>query len=505
MLESEELLFWERHPALSAGISALTGLFCFFEHAWWAALLWAAYSLWVSKARGVLQAGISLLFFAYAALLFSHLPLENLKGSGVFSIHSVHKYESAFQTKWIYRGSLRAFEAWSGRVPCSATYQGESPPQANGDYLLTGSLEKKDTFHYAFNAIQWTPIEGTWSLAQLRFQAKEKIRTLLHQRLSSSSASFLTALFTGDLDDSTLRFAFSRLGLQHILAISGFHFAILISFATFALSFFLPLRIRLYTLLGIATLYFLFVGNSPSVFRSYLACILYLIGLLLQRKSSGLNLLGGSLLLEILLDPLAVRTIGFQLSFLACFGILFLYPSIAKWLELFFPKRTLNDASKLPFLSQGAYIVSSFFANALGLNLAVNLTLLPLLLFHFGKFPLLSLFYNLFTPPIAALCLFLLLLSLGAHAIFPLASLPLFALLDAISLELLELLYTPPIALDFSIYLFCPSWAVVLWIALLLGVGLSLKTAPPHQLQPHWTQKVRRAVAKFLRPQRATR
>ena len=476
---SESALFWERCPALSLGISALIGVFCFLENSWWVALLWISYLFLLSLRQGLFHIAALLLFAIYPALLFYHPPPCEKEGNALFSIHSMHKNEAAFQTSWIYRGDLRAFENWSGVVPCTISYRGNSPPSADSDYLVRGRLKEQGAFNYTLGAEEWKRVEGSYSLAKLRFNAKEKVRNILKTHMTEQSASFLTALFTGDLDDRELRFAFSRIGLQHILAISGFHFAILASFAAFLLQLFLPRKICLYLLLGIAALYFLFIGNSPAVFRSYLACSIYFIGQLLQRKSSGINLLGGSLLLEIFFNPLSVRTIGFHLSFLACFGILLLHAPIRDLLKGYFKERSLLEASKLSSLEQGTYLFSSFFSRALYLNLAVNLALIPLLLFHFGRFPLLSLFYNLFAPSVAACCLFLLLLSLLAYAVFPLASLPLFALLDFITQEFLELLCNPPPPLDLSFFSSFPSWAVIFWIGLLLLVGIERTSAKP--------------------------
>ncbi len=231
-------------------------------------------------------------------------------------------------------------------------------------------------------------------------------------------------MFTGEIEDRSLRFEFGRVGLQHLLAISGFHFAILSAFAAFFARMAFPPCLRNWALLGLLASYFLFVGDSPPVQRSFLAASLALIGQMSGRRSSGLNILGACLLIELIFDPLAMRNLGFQLSFLSCFGILLFYTPIRKTLEPYFPKRPFEATAALPLSAQLAYLASGFFFRAFCLTLAVNAALAPLLLIHFHRFPWLSLVYNLIVPELAALCLFLLLGALALYAYQPLFGIP---------------------------------------------------------------------------------
>ncbi|HSX26087.1 MAG TPA: ComEC/Rec2 family competence protein [Chlamydiales bacterium] len=443
---NEHLNFWKENPALKLALSLLIGTssYLFWETPWnWIfPLLWALYLLW-------LRSWIPLLLIFGGALyswaLYSTHPASG-KQIAYFSISSLQPHQSPFHRGFVYRGSLYTA---NNQIPCAVYFQGHSPPAANCDYLLSGQLTQREGFSYTFKAKDWVPIPKTWSLAEFRFRTKETFRTFLEQKLTRPrTATFLSSLITGDVEDRSLRYEFGRLGLQHILAISGFHFGILIAFSSFFLSFFLSSRWKIIFLLVAVNSYFLFVGSLPAVQRSWLTAQLYLISKLIGRQTTGLNLLGVALLIEVILNPLVSSHIGFQLSFLSCGGILLFHPHFERWLRKFLPKR---KSYTLTLLSQHGYLLSSFLRNSLSIALSVNIALLPLLLYHFHQFPLLSLFYNLFFPFFVGGALFLLLLSLILYILFSPIAEPFFYLTDFWTAQLLDLAAYPPLALDYSI------------------------------------------------------
>jgi competence protein ComEC len=472
-MKETQAAFWQEYPALGLGISALLGALAFFEQAVLIAALWMGYRLYLSKWRGLVHGTLVTGVALYSLFLFSDLPPAGA-GRAYFSVHSVQPYSSPFQKGWLYKGTLRSFETttqkWALSLPCCATFRGpaEERPKADGDYILVGQLQKHHAFDFAFKAKTWQKAEGTWSLAEMRYLAKEKIRSIVHRYCPDLHTSdFLTALFTGDIENRMLRFEFGRLGLQYLLVISGFHFAILASFIVYVMKWMLPPRWKNIALLAGISAYFLFVGNSPPVERSFLAAAIFLVGQLIGRRASGLNILGVCLLFEIIMDPLIVRNIGFQLTFLSCFGIFLLSPLIRRRLQNFFPLRTLPEIQAMHLPSQGVYIISTFLSRALSLTLAVNLALWPLLLVHFHRFPFLSLLYNLFAPGLTALSLFALLTALSVYALFPLFSIPLFHITDTAARSLLALIANPPAVLDYGLSARCPGWTLAPYIIFL--------------------------------------
>lgn len=463
-------LFWERQPALLFGLSLVVGtssyLFWSAPFNWIWPFVWICYLAWLRlwPASVLLFGGI-----LYSFLLYGTIP--DGETTGYFSIASMQPHYSPFQKGVVYKGMLTLEQQ---RIPCSI-YSLKSPyKKADCDYLVRGKLVQRAPYDFMFKAKEWIPVEKTWSFAHLRYQLKEKFRLFLASKLET--APFLGALITGDVEERTLRYQFNKLGLQHILAISGFHFAILIAFCSYFLSLILPYRATLIALLIAIHLYFLFVGSMPAVQRSWLTATLYLVAKLIGRHSTGLNLLGVALLVEVLINPLICAHLGFQLSFLSCAGILLFLPLIEPLVTQILPQR---DVEELSLPSQHGYLITSFLRQSICIGLAVNLALLPLLLYHFHQFPLLSLLYNLFFPPLISISLFGLLVSLLTHVLFPPLAVPLFALTDRLTKQLLELAEYPPIALDYSIKLsHLPPWLIPLYFFFLFSLAIRRKQSP---------------------------
>ncbi|MBS0625783.1 MAG: ComEC/Rec2 family competence protein [Verrucomicrobia bacterium] len=441
-------LFWRGNPALLLGVSLLLGTSSYlYLHSPLFPLLWLAYLFFVGPLHLFRGACFILFGIAYALFLYSGAPDGGRNIEGVFSISSLQPHQSPFQKGYLYKGTLRLPEA----IPCTMSWSQDGRPSAQCDYWIRGRLEQRGPFQYSVKAKELKPLDNTWSLAEWRFRMKERFRTLLRNNLSPRAAALLSSLVTGDVEERSLRYEFNRVGLQHLLSISGFHFAVVILFCSGFLGLFLPERVKLWTLLIALTAYFLFVGSAPAVLRSFITAVLYLVGKLLRRQPAGINLLGCAILFETILDPLAGAHIGFQLSFVSCAGLLLLFPLYEKALQTFFPKRSLSELAAMTRLSPFGHLLSAFLRKGLATTLAVNTALLPLLLFHFHSFPLLSLLYNLFFPVCASLSIIALLASLIAYLIWaPLGHL-LFTLTGFWTTQLLDLVAYPPLLLDRSL------------------------------------------------------
>jgi len=262
------------------------------------------------------------------------------------------------------------------------------------------------------------------------------------------SASFLSSLATGELDERLLTLEFGRIGMQHVVA--GFHFALLAAFfcSIFQL-FFRPKVSDVITLL-LLTLYFIFIGNSPSIFRAWTAISVFLLGRMNNLRCSALNALGIALIVEILVDPNIVTNLGFQLSFLCTLAILIGYPILNNFLSFLLPIRPLDSVTKMPLCDQFGAILSVFFRQALALVCAVHIFALPLVLFLFHKFPLLSFLYNLVFPTMIGLSFILLCLA-SAFAFLPPLSTLLHDCNSLYSSYLLDMCSNPPVSLEFVI------------------------------------------------------
>jgi len=467
-------VFCKRHPALLHSLFFLLGLS--FIKSFNGAFLLPFFALLVSlagKARGKI---FSLVLCFIIACFYGHhtkevYPSEKItKGRFLFIPAEIKEERFHFKKSKLLKGTLKSLDTPLKNIPCSIALSSKHP-LIHSSYKLDGTLEKKGQEHafFTFKPETWEKVPYSFSLVETRFQAKhflsQKIRLLFSD---SKVGDLIVALTLGNLDDRMLKFDFARLGLQHVLAISGFHFGLLSFFLSLLFRSFLKQKAACIALLFCLTAYFLLLGSSPSILRAYLVLFLYLFGKLCRWRTNGLNLLGATLFLEILISPGVISHLGFQLSFLATFSILFLLPLCKKWMLLFFPKRTEEQVLKFNGFEKWGYLICCFLRSASALNIAVGLSSIAVCLFYFHKFPVMSLAYNLFIPLSLSLSLFLFFASLPFFLLIPPAAHFLTYCNEIFTREVLGLITQSPIFLDVTLRV--ATFPVSLLIVLLTGV-----------------------------------
>ncbi len=404
--------------------------------------------------------------FGYAALIVTlpELPDAGVEGSGTFIPESVSYTHSPFGTSYITKGSLNFKTEGSewNRIPCQIyTPLHKTRPPGNRTLKIEGKLLPKTFPLYVLKPTRVEPQSGTFSLAEWRFQVKDGVRHQFSKLFpSQTAASFLLSMVTGDIDDRLMSLQFNRLGLLHLLGVSGFQFSLLALLLGAALRILIPGSKGTFVLMALLTFYALILGHSPPIERAWVGVMLYAIARLRGFQISPLNALGAALIFELLLDPLVYYQLGFQFSFLCTAAIFIVYPPLRKLFSYYLPGRTLTETRSLSPLDRMGHIVTFFCREAVALNLAIHLVSLPLIFFHFHKFPLLSLVYNLFLPPIVSLAYFFLLVGFLLPPFLKLAGL--------ITDGMVHIATHPPTLFDFQWRVpgFTLSWALVALAAL---------------------------------------
>ncbi len=224
---------------------------------------------------------------------------------------------------------------------------------------------------------------------QKRLEVLQKIdRT----EISSRSREFMKGIVLADrsgMDAETVR-DWTKTGLVHILAISGSHMIII--FWLFSVLFRRIFPFRKKTIAIIFSLLFIwlfavFIGYGNSVVRSCLMITTYYIYVLLQRKPSLLHSMSLAALIILALDTHQLFDVGFQLSFVAVFGIFWLNGPILK----LFP----HTKSKWKI----------FMMNVFSVSMAAQLATLPLVLFYFHQYSLISIIANLVVIPFSQIAI----------------------------------------------------------------------------------------------------
>lgn len=190
------------------------------------------------------------------------------------------------------------------------------------------------------------------------------------------SVALMQALTLGDKSgiDRELRSDYNRTGTAHMLAVSGLHVGIIFMVLSYLLGWIklFPRGLVIYCCVVVCLLwgYAAITGFSPSVMRAVLMFTLYQGGVMLSRSSNNLNTLLAAGLILLVLNPNYLYDIGFQLSFVAMFGIVLYYRPIAG-------------------------LWDSWVWRLVAVTLAAQIAVLPLSCYYFGNIPLVGVFANL--------------------------------------------------------------------------------------------------------------
>lgn len=194
--------------------------------------------------------------------------------------------------------------------------------------------------------------------------------------------------------------AFSLTGIIHILSVSGSHISLI---AAFLLSLGrlcrLPRPLNLLFLIIFISLYTVLCGCTSPVLRAAAMGLLSAVALTLHKSHEAAHLLSITALIMLLVNPLLLFDISFQLSFASTAGLVYLMTKIR----------------------QKLYCLPRFVADNVALTLSAQIMTLPLIAWYFNTLSFSSLLANLIAVPLLE---FIILLSLAASLviIFPFAA-----------------------------------------------------------------------------------
>ncbi len=478
--------FFEKNPALFLGLSLLLGTAAAFHFHWLLLILFAALCV-LRQSKNWALAALLCFFGAYFSSPIRYpkitLPQEKIAGKGVFHIDQIKVQSSPFHRSLLYKGTLKRFESGDGTIykdlPCNIYLPlfGKRPP-GNADYIIAGHLIQKDEYAFVLKPEKkksWDPVSSSsFNMAEWRYKAKRAVSDHLKKEISDPQArTFLTALAIGEIDERILSLEFGKVGVQHILAISGFHFALAALFLNFLFRLAFPWKISLVLLIASLTLYYVFLGNAPSIQRAYIAICLVSCGQLFGMRTSGLNAIGVGLIIELLTNPIVVTQLSFQLTFLCTLAVLLFYPLMHRALAWVMPERSYAQVMSMNAIDKHGYLLSVLIRRALALNFAVHFLSFPVLLHLFHKFSILSLAYNLFFPFCVSIAMMLLFAALFLTPLFPFFSHIVHALNTHLTSSMLTLTSNPPAFLDFAVrskQISFPCVLLFLSISFLFGV-----------------------------------
>jgi competence protein ComEC len=250
-------------------------------------------------------------------------------------------------------------------------------------------LADQQIFHQAYGSTYVWIQPGGPTIYRYSAHMRNHIRIFLDKHFSTPEVSaFSQALLLGDkaqMDKEMLK-TFAETGTMHVLAVSGLHTGMVFMILSLLckpltscgkLGHYVKPLLVVFGLWGYAFV----TGMSPSVNRAAFMLSLTQIGVLFGRKSHTMNHIFAAAFFMLLTQPYVLFHLGFQLSFTAVWGIVYIQPVIRWWYAP--PNRWVQYIWDLTTVS-----------------IAAQAATLPLTLYYFGMFPTWFLLSNIWVIPL---------------------------------------------------------------------------------------------------------
>ncbi len=204
----------------------------------------------------------------------------------------------------------------------------------------------------------------------------------------------ITAILLGydEVLDPELSKHYTGAGVSHILCVSGMHVGVLFLLLNLILGFLDKRKhgkiIKSIILLLFVWFYALITGMSPSVMRAATMFTFVIVGNGFKRNVSVYNSLLGSMMFLLLINPNILFEVGFQLSYLAVFSIVWLQKPLY---NIWRPKNKALD----------------YFWQLISVSLAAQALTTPITLYYFHQFPNYFILSNIVTPVLSSVVMYL--------------------------------------------------------------------------------------------------
>ncbi len=204
--------------------------------------------------------------------------------------------------------------------------------------------------------------------------------------------------------------SFQRVGLAHILAISGFHLSVLAAFVLFLARWFSGFhRWHGILVIGVVLLYMMLIELHMPVLRSGVMTIAACMGLSLGRRLRVSNLVALSAILLLLWRPDQLFNAGFQLTYGVVFALIHLGPPLRR--------RWFGDPDPAP--ASTAQMLSQWLRTTVVVSVVAWVVATPIAMCHFGMISPLGAPLSIIAVPLSAFLLAVGFLKMILSAILP--------------------------------------------------------------------------------------
>ncbi|OFX79414.1 MAG: hypothetical protein A2X12_00275 [Bacteroidetes bacterium GWE2_29_8] len=252
---------------------------------------------------------------------------------------------------------------------------------------------KMDVYYYAsltIKQLKKTGIIKQSFLVKLKYRAQSFIKESIGKfNFDKPELGIITALIIGDKSylEYDLKDKYSKVGIIHVLCISGLHVGIIYLMISLLLNI-IPRNkytIILQALLSLILLwsYVIITGLSPSAQRAGIMFSFVIINNLMIREGKLINSLVSSAFISLVINPYDIFALGFQLSYLAVLGIAIFYQRLYDYLLKIKQSMLLNKLYKL-----------------IAISLSAQIFIIPIIMYQFNNFPVWFLFINVIVIPL---------------------------------------------------------------------------------------------------------
>ena len=310
---------------------------------------------------------------------------------------------TVMESSVIPKGTRVVLEAQSSQLERGSIVQGEVECLKLDGYL--GSFDAKSYYNSKNIMLEYIGRDSRFSFTDAFAGINEKLTSMINAHTDGQAGGLLSAVLLGNRDsiyDSNKR-DFRRLGISHLLVVSGTHFAVVVTMLETSLKK-LKIKRKVRCAVNIAAVLFFMAltGMTPSVVRAGIMHILAQLSIIISRRPNTVNsfALSGSII--ILFTPLAAGDCGLQLSFAATYSCIVsrmfgagAYRGLKLWLK-----------GKIPHMKKLISAVMSLVQTVF-MTSFVCVSLLPLIWLNFGEISLLSVPANLLFIPLVSVLMYL--------------------------------------------------------------------------------------------------
>jgi len=383
-----------------------------YRKSWWfgilvnAILLLSAYQLTIFKTEKFSSTHFSKFTdtteYVYARLAEPYLEKEkSLKVVlEILAVKQGEKWESTHGKAMVYfKKDARALTLnYGDELVVKADFKEVPPPQNPGEFNYQRFLAFHNVFHQAYiKNCDWVSTgqnSGNIILKNSINLRNKLLDVFRENHIQNDEFAVGSALLLGYVDklDADIITAYASTGALHVLSVSGLHVAIVYIVFNWLLFFFDKIKygkiFKAITLLLLLWFYAALTGLSPSVLRSAAMFSFIIFAKTFNRHTNIYNTLAASAFFLLIINPYLIMDVGFQLSYLAVIGIVYIQPKIYAWFEV---KNWLLDQ---------VWTITA-------VSIAAQIATFPLGLHYFHQFPNYFLLSNFVVIPVSTVIIYL--------------------------------------------------------------------------------------------------